>query len=81
MPLYVKDAEVDRLADRLAELRRSTKTEVVRQALRHELEREQTKPSLVEIGVEFARRLRLKAGPAATAPMSKADIDALYEDN
>jgi antitoxin VapB len=39
MPLYVKDVDVDRLARRLATLQRTTKTEVVRQALIHELER------------------------------------------
>jgi antitoxin VapB len=77
MPLYVKDAEVDALAQRVASLYKISKTEAVRRALLHELEREQ--PSLVERGLAFARALRAQAGPAGR-PADKDFIDSLYED-
>ena len=78
MALYVKDAEVDRLAVRLAALRGSSKTEVVRDALRRELERAEGVPSLVERGVAFVEALRRRADPARTQPADKAFIDDLY---
>ncbi|MGV2098225.1 type II toxin-antitoxin system VapB family antitoxin [Rhizobium sp. 21-4511-3d] len=80
MALYVKDEEVGRLVERLAKARRQTKTEVLRQVLQKEIEREGIKPSLVEKGMEFARKLRAKGDPAAGQPAGKAFIDSLYED-
>ena len=79
MALYVKDPEVDRIAKRLASLRRVSKTEAVRQALRHELEREEGKPSLVEKGVAFVRALKARAQPSAALAADKAFIDSLYD--
>lgn len=79
MALFVKDPEVDKLADRLVAIRKVSKTEVVRQALIHELERERAIPSLVEQGVDFCRALRARANPANTLPADKAFIDSLYE--
>ena len=79
MALFVKDPEVDKLADRLASLRKVTKTEVVRQALLHELEREQAAPSLVELGVAFCRKLRAQGNPAEGLPADKPFIDSLYD--
>ena len=78
MPLYVKDREVDRLAERLVALRRASKTEVVRQALLHELERLEGAPSLVEQGVAFVRALRARAEPEKGLPADKDYIDDLY---
>jgi len=78
MSLYVKDNEVHRMAERLAMLQKISKTEAVRRALRHELEREQQMPSLVERGVAFARSLRAKAGPEAGRTADKEFIDSLY---
>lgn len=78
MSLYVKDVEVSQMAERLAMLQRISKTEAVRRALRHELEREQQAPSLVERGLDFARALRAKAGPNAGQPADKAFVDSLY---
>lgn len=77
MALYVKDPEVDRLAAELAEIRKTTKTEVIKQALRHELAQE--RPSLVEVGLEFARKLKAKGDPAKILPVDKDYIDSLYE--
>lgn len=79
MALYVKDPEVNRLASQLAEMRKTTKTEILRRALRHELEREASTPSLVEVGLEFARKLKAKGDPAKILPVDKDYIDSLYE--
>jgi antitoxin VapB len=78
MPLYVKDPEVDALAQRLASLRNISKTEAVRRALLHELEQAQALPSLVERGLAFTRALRARARPKASQPANKAFIDSLY---
>lgn len=78
MPLYVRDAEVDRLAERLATLRRVSKTEAVRSALQHELEREEAVPTLVERGLAFTRSLRARGDPAKAGKSDKAFIDSLY---
>ncbi len=80
MALYVKDGEVDLLAERLASLRRVSKTEAVRQALRHELEREEGVPSLIDRGVAFMRALQASAKPGCGQPADKAFIDSLYGD-
>ena len=79
MPLFVKDPEVDRLADRLVAIRKVSKTGVVRQALLHELERERAIPSLVEQGVDFCRALRARGDQAKALPADKDFIDSLYE--
>jgi antitoxin VapB len=79
MALYVKDPEVDQLATLLAERRGMTKTEVVRQALRRELDRPNTAPVLADIGLEFARRFKAQGDPAKVLPVDKDYIDGLYE--
>ena len=79
MALYVKDPAVDKLAERLVALRKVSKTEVVRQALLHELEREGGIPSLVEQGVDFCRALRAGGNPGKALPADKGFIDSLYE--
>ncbi len=77
MPLYVKDPQVDALADELTALRGSTKTEAVRQALRNEIARARGEGDLVERTLAFTRRLRARAGSGQ--PADKAFIDSLYE--
>lgn len=79
MPLYVKDAEVDRMAERLAVLHRVSKTEAVRRALRRELENANAYPTLVERGIAFMRALQARAKPEAAKPADKSFIDSLYE--
>lgn len=79
MPLYVKDQEVDRLAERLSTLRKVSKTEAVRQALTHELERAESEPTLVEKAVAMTRELNRKYSPTGLKA-DKAFIDGLYED-
>ena len=80
MALFVKDPEVDKLAERLVAIRKVSKTEVVRQALLHELEREKAIPSLVERGVDFCRALRARGDHAAARTADKGFIDGLYEE-
>jgi antitoxin VapB len=81
MPLYIKDNEVAEMASRLASIRRITKTEAVRLALKSELAREQAKPSLVDIGVEFCRNLRARGNPETGKPADKNFRDGLYEND
>jgi antitoxin VapB len=91
MPLYVKDREVGELAERLARLRKTSKTEAVRQALRSELEQLQSgsRPekddqsidleaqSIMECAAEIRRKY--PAGGKGL-PVTKEWIDSLYED-
>jgi antitoxin VapB len=79
MPLYIKDDDVDRLAERVATLHRITKTEAVRRALRHELENAQAAPTLVERGIAFMRALQARGDPGVAKAADKAFIDSLYE--
>jgi antitoxin VapB len=79
MPLFLKNAEVEALADRLARLRGVTKTEAVRRALVRDLAREDARPDIVEAGLAFARILRARTSPELGRPADKAFIDSLYE--
>lgn len=79
MALYVKDPEVDRLASQLAVARGTTKTEVLKQALRHEMQREQ-EDDFVERVMTFARRVKAMGDPAKIQPVDKDFVDSLYED-
>ena len=79
MPLYVKDQEVSRLAERLSALRKVSKTEAVRQALAHELARAESEPTLVEKAIAMTRELNRKYSPTGLKA-DKAFIDSLYED-
>lgn len=80
MPLYVKDPEVDALAERLMALKNVNKTEAVRQALLNELERECAKPDLVERSAVFSRAFLEKRVRELALPADRAFIDSLYED-
>ena len=80
MAFYIKDPETDALARRVAELKKIGLTEAVHMALAHELEREQRRPSLVDLGVRFCRDMRTKADPQSGKPADKAFRDSLYED-
>lgn len=54
-------------------LKRTSKTEAVRQALENEIAREWTKPDLVASSVAFARQLKARAGPRQGQPVDKGD--------
>ncbi|MER8880332.1 type II toxin-antitoxin system VapB family antitoxin, partial [Mesorhizobium sp. M0684] len=79
MAFHIKNPETDALARRLAALKRTGLTEAVHAALKHELEREQARPSLVEIGVRLCRDLRARGKPDHGRPADKAFRDSLYD--
>ncbi len=86
MPLFVKDPEVGKLADRLAALKGVTKTEAVRQALRAELKTAEAAAATEAPVSPYVRRLadvveefQKRHGPPV-AKVDKAWIDSLYED-
>lgn len=93
MPLYVKDREVGELADRLARLKKTSKTEAVRDALLSELARtpatqaraagaDAETEAYVERALRLARELREKYPRQGEGlPVTKEWIDSLYEDD
>lgn len=78
MPLYIKDPDVDRLAEQVSRIEGVSKTEAVRRALRRELEAVETSSEFVERVLEFTRKLHERAGPNRQV-VDKAWIDSLYE--
>jgi antitoxin VapB len=80
MAFHIKNPETDALARKVAAVKKVGLTEAVHDALQKELEREQGKPSLVEMSAAFARKLREMGDPAKALPADKAFIDSLYED-
>jgi antitoxin VapB len=80
MAFHIKNVETDALARKVAALKKVGLTEAVHAALLHELEREQGRPSTVELGLQFARDLRATGDPARGQPVDKAFRDSLYED-
>jgi antitoxin VapB len=80
MAFHIKNPETDALARRVAALKNIGITEAVHEALSHELAREQGQPSLVDIGINFCRKLRAKGDAARGRPADKAFRDSLYED-
>lgn len=81
MAFHIKNPETDALARKVAALKKIGLTEAVHAALAHELEREQGKPSLVDVGIQFCRDLRAKGNPAMGQPADKAFRDSLYGDD
>lgn len=79
MALYVKNAEVDALAERLAARRNISKTEAVRLALQNELARGQSGAALVDAGLAFCRDLLRRTPAVNPQAADKAFIDSLYE--
>jgi antitoxin VapB len=77
MALYIKDSEVDALAGELAAAKKVTKTEAVREALKHELERQRGKLSTVDIAVRFSRELRARGKPKRGRKADKRFFDEL----
>ncbi len=74
MPLNIRNEEVNRLADKLASIRKVSKTEAVRRALVHDLEREERSAPLAE-------RLRPLLDEIAAASKTGLEADkAFYDD-
>lgn len=81
MAFHIKNPETDALARKVAAAKGIGLTQAVHEALEHELERDQAKPSLVEIGLKFSRELRARGNPELGKPVDKEFIDSLYEDD
>lgn len=79
MAFHIKNAATDALARQVAALKKTGLTKAVHLALEHELEREQAKPSLVDVGVTFCRDLRSRGNPERGKPADKVFRDSLYE--
>jgi len=80
MPLYIRDDEVDALAVEVqAATGAATKTEAVRMALRHELERSQTRHPLRE-RLAAARAAARQIGPVDSEFDMKRFADAMWGD-
>jgi antitoxin VapB len=77
MALHIADAEVSRLASALAKLERTTKTEAVRRALRKSLA-ERRREAKRKGFREFAERLVAEGRDQGIAPVTKAEMDALW---
>lgn len=77
MALYIKDSEVNALAGELAAAKNLNKTEAVREALKHELERQRGKPSVVDLAVGFSRELRARGNPKRGRKADKRFFDEL----
>jgi antitoxin VapB len=77
MALYIKDPEVDALASELATAKNLNKTEAVREALKHELQRQRGKPSVVDLAVRFSRELRMRGKPKRGQKADKRFFDEL----
>mgnify|MGYP001116364129 CR=1 FL=1 len=80
MAFHIKNPETDTLARRVAALKKVGLTEAVHTALARELEREQGKPSLVDLGMQFCRDLRAKGHPDKGKAADKVFRDSLCED-
>ena len=81
MAFHIRNPETDALARKVAAVKGTGLTQAVHDALEHELEREQGKPDLVEIGLQFGRALRARGHPERGKPADKEFIDSLDEDD
>jgi antitoxin VapB len=77
MALYIKDPDVDALAAALAAAKKMNKTEAVREALQHELERERGKPTTADLAVRFCRELKARSRPKRGRAADKSFYDEL----
>jgi antitoxin VapB len=79
MGINIKNRKTDALARKVAAMKKTSLTEAIPIALEHELARQQARPTLVEIGVQFCRDLRARSNPVKGKPASKRWRDNLYE--
>lgn len=75
--LNVRNPRAHALASELAQRRKTGITEVVIQALEHELERERSSIPLAQRLTTLADRARAKAGPNSR-PVTEADRDEMW---
>ena len=81
MAFHIENPETDALARRVAALKKIGLTQAVHTVLAHEIEREQGRPSLVVLGVQFCRDLKAESYPQSGKPADKTFRDSLYEDS
>jgi antitoxin VapB len=80
MPLYIKDSSVDELAEQVRQrLGVRTKTDAVRAALQHELERQEAAIPLRTKLAALRERARRELGPAPQGMDMKKIMDDLWE--
>jgi antitoxin VapB len=81
MPLYIRDDEVDALATKLQrETNASSKTEAVRTALLHELERNRARTPLRERVAVLQAQAAAELGPFDPTVDMKAFMDGMWGD-
>ena len=76
MPLYIKDPEVDRLAEELISLTKSSKVDAVKDALKHEIAK---RKAVLPVRERLAKSLAMarEAGPFAPGD-HKRETDAMW---
>lgn len=79
MAFHIKDKATDRAVRRLAKLRGKTLTQTIREAVEHELMREQTKVPLLERIKEIQDKAAALSKPGGL-PADKAFFDELSGD-
>lgn len=81
MPLYIKDSSVDELAEQVRKrLGARTKTDAVRVALQHELQRVKTETPMRERLAAARRLAREELGPPVPDIDIKQVMDEIWED-
>lgn len=81
MALYIKDPKVDTLAEQVRiSLGARTKTDAVRAALQHELERGSSQVPLREKLADLRARARKQLGPPVVGVDMKKLMDDLWEE-
>jgi antitoxin VapB len=81
MPLYIRDSSVDDLAEQVRiRLGARTKTDAVRAALQHELERAEAAVPLREKFASLRSRARKRLGPPVHGVDMKKLMDELWEE-
>lgn len=79
MPLFIRDDEVTAMAEKLAKLTKASKTDAVRAALRHELERTQASVPLRDRLARIHEKAAKIGLPNASFDM-KAYTDEMWGD-
>ncbi|AEG05606.1 type II toxin-antitoxin system VapB family antitoxin [Sinorhizobium meliloti WSM1022] len=79
MPLYIKDPEVDRLAEELISLTKSSKVDAVKDALKHEIAK---RKAVLPVRERLAKSLAMarEAGPFAPGN-HKRETDDMWGDD
>lgn len=81
MALYIRDREVDELAVQLQEMTKApTKTEAVRAALKHEIERNRAEIPLIERLERIREKARQKLGLPNPDFDQKKFFDEMWEE-